>query len=393
MRPDSHASASACPFDSSFGAVMTSPHHTQAHLTIAFGDGVHVCAAAVLAENLRRVDPRRRRVAFGWRLSREARAILSYGWEVREVPEPAGGSRGRTSVVLDARVHASKPALLSRALYWDTDHFPLRSAARHIEALWAVHPETRMVASPESRGCFNGGLLLFRPSEERRSEFERLVALGPQMAPRTCAAQRDLGVDDQRFVNAVFKEEPSVVVKRLRGLGDVNDSATASNHTWYRPLPFATFAVRTPHNFLGRMTNLDARHDCQRTPALLERLADSYHFYGRTPPWGADCAECVMRGLPCNVELARSAALPRPACAYFAAQSLWWAAFAQLPAWLRGKCFERLRDTTAIDASARAKLGRERGEGTGAKAGCNLSDTAHASDDLDAFDWQRKKGS
>ena len=360
------------------GAIMGSRprveiHRHQAHLTIAYGDSVHTCAAAVNAENLRRIDPRRRRIAFAWGLSEDARAILSYGWEVREVPVPNGGTPARKAVVLDARVHAGKrrSALFSRAMYWDTDHFPLRSGARNIEQLWAVHPDASMVASPEpgSRGCFSGGLLIFRPSAERRSEYERLIGLGRAEAPHGCAHLMP-DHDDQRYINEAFRST------RLAGLDP--------NQTWFQPLQFETWAVRTPGSFLGRSRAL---LDCQRTPEQLERLADSYHFYGRTPPWGGNCAECVLRGLPCNVELARRAGkiVQRPACAYFAAQSLWYAAFAQLPARLRSLCFERIRDTSSIESSARAKLGK-RGIGTGALAGCNLTDVAHASDS-DAFDW------
>ena len=347
---------------------------TQAHLTIAYGDNVHTCAAAVNAENLRRIDPHRRRIAFAWGLSEEARAILSYGWEVREVPEPSGGTPARKAVVLDARVRAGNRALLSRAIYWDTDHFPLRSGARNIEQLWAGHPDASMVASPEpgSRGCFSGGLLVYRPSVERRSEYERLIGLGRAEVPHKCAHQMP-DHDDQRYINEAFR---STVLAELD-----------ANRTSFQPLLFETWAVRAPGSFLGRSRPLGPRLDCQRTPKQLEALADSYHFYGRTPPWGGNCAECVLRGLPCNLELARRAGkiLQRPACAYFAAQSLWYAAFAQLPARLRSLCFDRIRDTSSIETSARAKLGK-RGIGTGAFAGCNLTDAARASDS-DALDW------
>ena len=128
---------------------MSDEAAVQAHVTVAYGDSVHTCAAAVNAVNLGRIDPRRRRIAFGWALSADARAILSHGWEVREVREPLGGTPARKTVILDARVHANKRAMLSRAMYWDTDHFPLLSGVRHIEQLWAVNPEASMVASRE----------------------------------------------------------------------------------------------------------------------------------------------------------------------------------------------------------------------------------------------------
>ena len=62
-------------------------------------------------------------------------------------------------MILDARSSiGSQAKLLSRALYWDADHFPLESGARHIKALWEFHPEAEMVATKESPNCFNGGL-------------------------------------------------------------------------------------------------------------------------------------------------------------------------------------------------------------------------------------------
>ena len=97
------------------------------------------------------------------------------------------------------------------------------------------------------------------------------------------------------------------------------------------------------------------------------------------------CAECVLRGLPCNVELAKRGRNLRPTCAYFAAQALWWATFASLPARLRNMCYDRLRDTSSIEIGARAKLGR-RGVGTGQVAGCNLTEPRRRSD-ADEFDW------
>ena len=353
---------------------MSDEAAVQAHVTVAYGDSVHTCAAAVNAVNLGRIDPRRRRIAFGWALSADARAILSHGWEVREVREPLGGTPARKAVILDARVHANKRAMLSRAMYWDTDHFPLLSGVRHIEQLWAVNPEASMVASrePGSREpCFSGGLLLFQPSGKRHSEYERLIALGPLGAPHHCAHQIP-GHDDQRYINEAFVPASAA-------------AAQGWNQTDYQPLQFETWAVRTPWSFLGRTSGLGPRLDCQRTAESLERLADSYHFYGRMPPWGGNCAECVLRGLPCNVELARRGRVKRPTCAYFAAQALWWAAFARLPARLRNLCYERLKNTSSIEAGGRAKRGN-RGIGTGLLAGCNLTEASRLSD-ADEFDW------
>ena len=75
----------------------------------------------------------------------------------------------------------------------------------------------------------------------------------------------------------------------------------------------------------------------------------------------------VLRGLPCNIELAREARVAMPGCAYLAAQAIWFAAFFMLPANVRHHCEPRIRDVAAVEGAFYRKSGYR---GAAKLAGC-----------------------
>jgi hypothetical protein len=351
---------------------------TEAHLTLVFGDGIHACGAAAIGENLKLIDGERQRIAFVHNISAETRSVLEHAWQVREVSPLPGvyGQRARKAALLDARDGSG--ALLTRAVYWDTDHLPLArsgdtdSAARGLRKLWAASPAAQMVASPERAGCWNSGLMLFRPSERARYEYEALVRSGA--IPRTCGAFTNRGVnsDDQRWLNAVYRtpgaRDESVMVRRVRAASanlSFLEPATGTHLNLTR-LGAETFRVRTAWITLGSRW----MPPCDQTSGQLEAHANSYHFYSRLPPFGANCAECVANNQPCNGRIASKMSVV-PECAFFAAQAAWWTALGRLPPPLKALCVARSRSTHTID---RAFYVKTLETGMGRFAGCNLTD-------------------
>lgn len=294
-------------------------------------------------------------------VSDSTKEILTIGhWEVRVVAAPPGGSSARKAVLLDARRSGRPQQLLERALYWDVDHFPLRSGARHLDALWSAHPEAEMVGKAESSGCFNGGLLLFRPSVTRRAQYQRLI--NASHPPHTCRRLAKGG--DQQFLNGVFK--PAGSESRVLNAIRADYPAEEANHVWFAPLNASSWAVRTPLSKRGG--------GCLPTAGSLERAADSFHFFSRQPPWGGNCAQCVKVGLPCHAELAKRAGYGAPQCSgSHSAHVLWHQAYARLPEAVRRLCDARISDVSAIEEAWQIKDGLR---GAGALAGCNVSAAA-----------------
>ena len=321
----------------------------EVHATIVHGDGVHACAAAVNGAQLRQIDPKRSRVVYAFNISPKTRSILMASWDVRDMSAGTNLLRSRKTVLFDARRMQDQPELFSRVLYWDTDMLPMtgRFSGANIDALFSVSPEADIVASPEGPGCFNAGFFLYKPSLVRREQYMRIIESATP--PRTCGAFRNLVDDDQRAMNALYKpnKTASQIVRAIRSAYEPEPP----NHTFYAPLATATFRVRTPYTLLG--TNMPS------ASGVLQQ-----------PPWGANCAECLLAGLRCNQQLASRAKNGRPDCAYYPAQALWWSAYLRLPEEVRRTCDERLRETAGIEASFKVKDGSS---GAGALAGCDLS--------------------
>ena len=276
----------------------------QAHVIAIHGDGVHACGAAVVGLNLMRIDPGRPRIALAFNISEDTRTILKAGWTVRE------GNNGRDPViskgaVLDVR-RGSR--LFSRALLWDADHLPLLSAGRQLERLWSFAPDIEALAFGEHWGCFNSGFILYRPSDLRRSEFEQLVGLGPAAKPKGCSGQPNNPNDDQPYFNAVFHD--SEYVRRHGGRGvlhaplrQIREQSNETGLQFFEELNSSIWRMRTPYS-LGDGAGTPR---CIAHPLELEQQYDSYHFFGRLPPWGGTCAQCALRGLPCHVRDGESA--------------------------------------------------------------------------------------
>lgn len=246
---------------------------TEGHLTVAFGDGVHACAAAVNGATLAVRDPQRQRVAFVWNASDETLAILSHTWRIERVLEPKGGARGRKAVVLDG---GSRP--LSRAIFWDTDHLVMPRDGK-LEKLWDFAPHSSLVATPESPGCFNSGFFMFRPSAHRRAEYEALLTSGLRV--RRC----DKGwrpLTDQSYLNVLYDAHAyrtnfAKLLRRMRANESMGGGAAVSGYT---PLDPLVWKVRTP---FGSIPN--DHHGCLNARAEFERITDSFHFFDRMAPW------------------------------------------------------------------------------------------------------------
>ena len=285
---------------------------TEAHITLVHGaELLHACSAAVNAEMLKRADPRRVRIAYGWKLSRESREVLSHGWQLQEQPNVVGSlidtDSGRKAVVLDATLPGkSKP--LSRAIFWDADHMPMATSKR-LRHLWEVRPDAELLAYPESTGCFNTGFMLFRPSRLRRREYERLLAATSDEArgrfsrgdPRCTVTRRcwrnPCQPNDQSYLNAVYSSK-SAVVRKLRdpsGAEDVNAGSNTSLRGRYLPVPPTALRMRTSTKF-GMQYRSRA---CLITMGSL-RTVDTFHFYARLAPWRGDCAKCALLGKRCS---------------------------------------------------------------------------------------------
>ena len=302
---------------------------TEAHVIYVYGDSAHACGAAVHAENLASADPSRKRLALAWDISNETRRILSHGWAVREVRPPAiSGAVGRKAALLDCGGLGGK---FSRVMAWDADHFVFPRTT-HLQRLWAASPKADMVASPELKGCFNGGLLMYRPSSRRRWEYEQLLATHVELSPdreKVKPPGRCPGLD-QPYLNAVFSAS-NYIVRQIRSRAGYNASPKVA---FIGP---ETFRVRTPRTLLGASYVAT----CPKSASQLERSADSFHFYGRTPPWGVGCAVCAMQGRQCNSKLLQAAGIDGR-CVHSVAVDLWYSSFLRLPAEIRALCHKRV---------------------------------------------------
>ena len=337
------------------------PPQRTGHTTLVIGDAVHACAAAVIAVNLAHIDPTRPRIAYAFNVSDETRDILRRGWQLVE-PEFDLGS----TPALARKAHLLTVDL-ERAIYWDVDHLPLRSerTQRELDKLWRLHPERDMMAPAESfqagGWCFNSGLMVYRP---RPSHFDAYVAVLDGRTPRRPACWDGT---DQGVLNTLFaSNEQKWMIGEKKNLHN-------------------TFAVQTPQGgdaCVGNLT-LALERGAHLSLEELEARVDSYHFFGRAPPWGADCGACVLRGRSCN-----SAQTHRrrgwqfaDACGFRAAQSAWYEAFLRLPSQTRGVCYERVLDVATLETAGRAKKqagGRSGEAGWSKGAGCGLGLPAEA---------------
>ena len=94
-----------------------------------------------------------------------------------------------------------------------------------------------------------------------------------------------------------------------------------------------------------------------RSVERVQAMVDSYHFFGRAPPWGGDCGACALRGLPCNEAQLHKRWAWRHAipCGFGEVQSLWYSTFLKLPAEIRSVCYRRIVSAAALEMSGRAK--------------------------------------
>jgi hypothetical protein len=316
----------------------------EAHLTLVHGhELLHACSAAVIGETLRQADPTRARIAFVWNVSKEAHTLISHGWQVQDQAAAIKGSpligttAGRKAVILDATLAGhSRP--LSRAMFWDVDHMVLPTS-RRIRDLWSFRTDAELVGYPESRGCFNSGFMLFRPSKQRRYEYETLLQQtageargeykrGDSRCTVTARCWRNpCESNDQSYLNAVFA-----------GV--------------YRPVTGKAFHMRTSTTH-GRQYN---SRNCLTTAFQLLQTDDAFHFFSRLSPWRGDCARCALRGKRCsysslpsfNAALGTNEGGAVHTCGRAAAQAVWFSTLRErVPEHLRSLCLTKLEEATA----------------------------------------------
>ena len=85
-----------CPCDSGVVTGSANPG-TEAHVTVAFGDGIHACAAAINGLALAKRDPQRAHVAYTWDANEATLKVLSHSWRVVQVPRPPVGAITRAT--------------------------------------------------------------------------------------------------------------------------------------------------------------------------------------------------------------------------------------------------------------------------------------------------------
>ena len=314
-----------CDYGLSSGSATPS---TEVHVTVAFGDGIQSCAAAVNGAVLSRLDPHRARVAYSWNVSAETLEILAHSWHVVQVPPPAGGPAAIKLPVLGTTLPGhSPPRLASRALFLDVDHMPIdaASAGSAMQQLWDFAPGAKMVASPEGAGCFNSGFMLFRPSLRRQREYGQLVV------SRTAAAQVppcDKGVlpRDQSYLNALYWNRTGYLNQLRASTTDARERRLDGERYVSLPNSFPVWRIRTVFTAPG----------CVRSPAMLRTHSESFHFFDRFAPWGADRATATDNSSKAALDAARCSGLA-------AAHEVWHEELLRLPARLRRRCLSRLR--------------------------------------------------
>ena len=325
------------------------------HTTLVIGNAVHACAAAVIAVNLAQIDPSRPRIAFAFNISDQTRAILRQGWQIIEPDFDLS-----TTPLLARKAHLLTVDL-ERAMYWDIDHMPLRGerTRRELTKLWRLHPERDLMAPAEAfqaaSWCFNSGLMVYRP---KPSHFDAYMAILDGRTPRREACWDGT---DQGILNTLFHSNDA---KWMIGeKGNLDNSWVVQTPQGGDACPASNLTQALLH---GSHLSLEE----------LEHRADSYHFFGRAPPWGADCGACVLRGRTCN-----SAQTKRrdgwqfaDVCGFHAAQTAWYESFLRLPEKIRGVCYDRVLDAAPLDAAGLTKKQHHWSKG----AGCGLGRPATA---------------
>lgn len=355
----SEAQQQLCPCGRGMVAGSANPQ-SEAYATVVHGAGMHACAAAINGAILARHDPRRPRFAMTWNVSRESQQIIEHSWTVVPVPQPAGISRIVRKVPLiglsvttslprrpplpdperNARLSSKAAAArrLHRVTFCDVDHFvlPSETLSSALTNLWDLAPEAKMVAFPESAGCFNSGFFMYRPSRARQRELEWRIAQPVQ--PPICDKSHAL-VTDQSYLNAVYSRRDALI-NQLRK----NDTRhrRASDVERYTAIDKAVIFSANPFERCGRSGSAT----CLDSPEKLMAHRQLFHFFDRFAPWGANCTVEGMLdgGGACGRTDVLLASQRDSLCnGHAAAQALWWSELMRLPIRLRRLCYRRLK--------------------------------------------------
>lgn len=242
--------------------------------------------------------------------------------------------------------------------------------SRRLRHVWSWRTDAELVGYPEATGCFNTGFFLFRPSQRRRWEHERLLAATADEArgryprgdkrcvvTRHCC-KRTCEPNDQPYLNAVYSAR-SALVRQLRAADGRDDihagGGNASLPPAYLPIAATALHMRTSTRYGCQYSSC---RSCLVNTQQLTASDDAFHFYSRLAPWRGDCARCALRGKLCNYSSlpAYSAALgideatAPHTCGRAAAQLIWFDILVRgraLPPRLRNLCLARLEAATA----------------------------------------------
>jgi len=268
----------------------------ESYAVVLYGHGGYVAGALVLGHVLRRVDGTRRRTALVANVSASARAALAADglYDVRHAAALARHAAGPG--VWPGRMLDLWALPFERVLKLDLDLMLLPGAgpAQHLRRLWDAPvgggPNASALAAvrtshPGHGRCFNGGMLLLRPSRDTYAEIARAVEA--QDVSEDCTVGHD-----QPVMNKVFAGR-------------------------WRPLE--------------PWTPVKATMRCAHIPDA----PDAFHFFSSTAPWSHQCARCVAAGAPCSrfrgpaKERKNIEACMRPRL--LDAQRRWWRELLELP--------------------------------------------------------------
>ena len=222
-----------------------------------------------------------------------------------------------------------------------------------LERLWDFGPEAKLVAFPETTGCFNSGFFMFRPSPWRQREYQWRLA---HPTPPTSCDKGRLG--DQSFLNAVYsdRDEPLRLFRQREHVG--THASRRADAERYTAVEASTWASRHPFDPLG-LNAIQGGPLCLDSPSKLMAHADSFHFFERFAPWGVNCSldRVLTKGDACGrVDVLRAKKVDSMCSGHAAAQAVWWTELLRLPLPLRRVCNERLISSVGSRTEANGLL-------------------------------------
>ena len=290
-----------------------------AHAVIVYGDREHACLAAVLGQQLRKLDPTRARIALVYNVSAITKEVLvGAGWELHpfEMLHPNGsiGRRSENNEKYAARKLPLWSLTNTRVLFWDTDHIVLLGNGSQVaerrarlQTLWKSKASTLVAThynydkyEPAAK-CFNSGFMLLWPSPAESQRLRHFVFQPPQEHEFTrCPRGHDQPLLNYAFPN--WTEACPTTDRQKDGMPPCLWRVAMSSSTLERAPPGATFD-----------------------------LFDSVHYRGAfslISPW------TMASHIPVHRQIATE----------------WWAGFDALPSFVRSACLSRGRLTRMYPA-------------------------------------------